>query len=157
VGVLRRGKPYAGIFYMPAVEEMYWGYNGGAFCNGSLISRCSSLRFDDPLAFLAVPSNAHQLYEIDFPRVRSLGSTGAHLVYVARGAAIGALTRRVKVWDLAGVLPILSWAGVTLVYLSGIPFDIQTLVNGRAASEPVVAAHSSVIDEVRNSIRIRFR
>jgi myo-inositol-1(or 4)-monophosphatase len=155
VGVLRCGGPYAGVFYMPAVEEMYWSDGGRSFCNGSPISRRSSVRFDDPLTFLAVPSNAHHVYEIEFPRVRSLGSTTAHLVYVARGAAIGALTRRVKIWDLAGVLPILNQTGVSLVYLSGAPFDICAIVNGKPAPEPIVAAHTDVIDRVRNSIRMR--
>lgn len=155
VGVLRAGKPYAGVFYMPAVDEMYWGDNSGAFCNGSPFSRQDSPRFENPLTFLAVPSDVHRVYEIDFPRVRSFGSTAAHIVYVARGAAIGALTRRIRIWDLAGVLPILTFTGGVLIHLSGTPVETPALLDGKPTSEPVVAAHSSVVDRVRNSIRVR--
>jgi myo-inositol-1(or 4)-monophosphatase len=155
VGVLRAGKPYAGIFYMPAVDEMYWGDDSGAFCNGSPLSRHDSPTFDNPLVFLAVPSDVHRVYEIDFPRVRSFGSTAAHVVYVARGAAIGALTRRVRIWDLAGALPILTSTGGVLVHLSGTPLEMPALLDGKPTSEPIVAAHSDVVDRVRNSIRVR--
>jgi hypothetical protein len=71
------------------------------------------------------------------------------------GVTIGALTRRVRIRDWAGVLPLLSQAGGSLVYLSGAPFDVRALVNGKPAPEPIVVAHSDVIDRVRSSIRIR--
>ena len=110
---------------------------------------------DDPLAFLAVPSNSHLIYDISFRRLRSLGSTAAHLIYVSRGAAVGALTRRVKIWDLAGVLPILMHTGIELRYLSGDPFDVRDLLDGEAAPEPLVAAHATIIEDVLESIRIK--
>ena len=154
VGVLHEGRPLAGVFYMPAVNQEFWGEVGCAFYNGELISP-HFLQLEDPFAFLAVPSNAHRMYEIDFPRVRSLGSTAAHLAYVAQGVAIGALTRRVRIWDLAGVMPILSWTGASLVCLSGAPLDLLSLVDGGPAPEPLIAAHPRVIDQIRDGIRCR--
>ena len=155
IGVLWCGEPYAGAFFMPALGEMYWGSSEGAFCNGRPMLRHSSMNFDNPLAFMAVPSNAHQVYEIDFPRARSLGSTAAHLIYVAGGTAIGALTRRVRIWDIAGVLPILEQTGSTLVYLSGESFQARNLLNGCLAAEPIVAAHFGLIERVRTSFQVR--
>lgn len=155
IGVLWKAKPYLGAFYMPALREMYWGSAEGAFCNSLPISRRSTAEFDDPLVFFAVPSDAHRLYKVNFPRLRSLGSTAAHLVYVARGAAIGALTRKVKIWDLAGVLPILNQMGITLLYLSGKPFCIGELLDGRATPEPIVAAPSNLIQRVRANLRLK--
>jgi myo-inositol-1(or 4)-monophosphatase len=152
LGLLHNGEPLAGGFYMPAMDELYWGDKNGAFLNGRpLLPPVSSL--DDPLAFLAVPSNSHLLYDISFHRLRSLGSTAAHLIYVARGAAVGALTRRVKVWDLAGVLPILQHTGIELRYLSGASFDIRDLLPGASAREPLIAAPTTMIEGIRQSIR----
>jgi fructose-1,6-bisphosphatase/inositol monophosphatase family enzyme len=72
IGVLRRGEPYLGAFSMPALGEMYWANSIGAFCNDSPMLQRSSVNIENPLAFMAVPSNAHQIYEIGFPRIRSL-------------------------------------------------------------------------------------
>ena len=155
IGVLRDGAPFAGAFAMPAVGDLLWGGADGAFYNGQPLLPRDTASLDDPLAFLAVPSNAHLLYNISFGRLRSLGSTAAHLAYVARGAAIGALTRRVKLWDLAGVLPILKHTGIELRYLSGAPFDVRDLLQGETAPEPLVAAHATIIDDVLDTIRIK--
>ena len=102
---------------MPAIDEMYWGTDKAAFYKDSqIISRKGSV-LNDPLAFMAVPSNAHRLYNISFSRLRSFGSTSAHLAYAARGVAIAVLTRDIKVWDIAAVLPLLKAADVGLVIL----------------------------------------
>lgn len=155
VGVLWHGEAHAGVFFMPALGEMYWGSSEGAFCNGKPMLQPRGMGFENSLAFMAVPSNVHRLYEVNFPRIRSLGSTAAHLVYVARGAAIGALTRRVKIWDIAGVLPILEQTGCTLIYLSGKPFHASDLLGSCSAAEPLVAAHSSLIERVRTCFSVR--
>lgn len=154
VGVLKEGKPHTGVFYMPAVDEIYSANASGAFCNDYSLSTPSPADLEDPLTFLAVPSNAHLEYDIAYPRVRSLGSTAAHLAYVARGAAIGALTRHVKIWDLAGVLPLLNQTDIALTYLSGAPFDIRELIDGSPTPEPLVAAGQDFIDRIRNRIRV---
>jgi myo-inositol-1(or 4)-monophosphatase len=154
VGLLHHGEPLAGAFYMPAVNELYWGDANGALLNGRpLLPPTVSL--DDPQVFLAVPSNSHLLYDIKFQRLRSLGSTAAHLIYVARGAAIGALTRRVKIWDLAGVLPMLQHTGIELRYLSGAPFDLRELLAGESAREPLLASRALNIARLLESVRIK--
>lgn len=154
-GILRRSEPLAGAFYLPALHELYWGDATGAFLDGRPLTPPSPVSLDDPLAFLLVPSNSHLLYDIDLRRVRSLGSTAAHLIYVARGVAVGALTRRVKLWDLAGVLPILRHAGIELRYLSGMPVRMRDLLDGQPASEPILAAAPHLVEPLRAMIRPR--
>ena len=132
VGVLRNGKPLAGGFYMPAVDELYWGDETGAFLDGRPLPP-PAVSLDDPLAFLAVPSNSHLLYDISFHRLRSLGSTAAHLIYVARrrnwradpaGQGLGPGRRAAD----------LRHTGIELRYLSGAPFDICDLLPGHRRS-----------------------
>lgn len=151
VGLLRNGAPLAGAFYLPAVNELYWGDGQTAFLNDKPLSPPTA-GLDSRFTFLAVPSNWHLEYEISFERLRSLGSTAAHLVYVARGAAIGALTRRVRIWDLAGVLPVLQPLGIELRYLSGAPFAVEALLAGEQIPEPILAAPAHLLDPLRAMI-----
>jgi len=155
VGVLYRGDAYAGGLYLPAVGEIYLGSADSAFHNNQPLRINKNQDIQNPMAFLAVPSNAHLFYEITFPRLRSLGSTTAHLAYVARGVATAALTRPVRIWDIAAVVPVLSAVGIALVYLSGKPFQIHELLDGRLSPEPIVAAPINLLDEIRGLIRVK--
>ena len=154
VGVLREGLPLAGALYLPAVNELYTGHAAGAWLNGRPLP-APRVALEDRTAFLAVPSNCHQLYRIDYGRLRSLGSAAAHLIYVARGAAVGALLRPVKLWDLAGVWPLLTYLGIELRYLSGAGVEIAPLLDGRPAPEPILAARAALIEPLLQRITSR--
>jgi myo-inositol-1(or 4)-monophosphatase len=155
VGVLHRGGPFWGAVFFPALSRMFWGSSSGAFSNGRVMRELSGADIDQKLAFVAVPSNAHRLYDLDFPRVRSLGSTVAHLATVACGSAIGALTRAIKIWDIAGMLPILQQTEISLTYLSGQPLVISELLDGRSAPEPLLAAHPCFMEQVRAGVKTK--
>ena len=104
-------------------------------------------------ALWPAPVNAHLHFDIDFPRVRSFGSTLAHLIYVADSTAVAAVTRRVMIWDLAGALPLLDRCGVALSYLSGAAFDPAPLLDGRPLPEPLLVARPAVMEEMRRRIQ----
>lgn len=152
LGILRQGEPYAGLFFMPAVGELYIGTAEKALLNGRPLPP-PAVDLQSPLAFLAVPSNAHRLFEISFRRVRSLGSSTAHLVYVARGTALAALTRPLYIWDLAPVLPLLRVSGIALKYLSGAEFQPGPLLDGSPAPESLIAAPAALLETIRGQIR----
>ncbi len=153
LGILRREEPYAGLFFMPAIRELYIGIGEKAFLNNRLLPLPELVDIQSSLAFLAVPSNAHCLFEISFNRLRSLGSGTAHLIYVARGAARGALTRPVYIWDIAPVMSLLRATGIALSYLSGKEFHLQQLLDGSPSPEPLVAAPAHLIENIRGLIR----
>jgi myo-inositol-1(or 4)-monophosphatase len=152
LGLLVEGQPAAGFFHMPATGDLYWGWAEGAFCNGQRLARVEAQDYHDPLMFVAVPSNAHQHYRIHYPRLRSFGSTAAHLAWLARGATIGVITRHVSLWDLAGVLPLLAQTGIRIEYLSGRPLDFNALLEGQTTPEPVLAASLQWFDKLRSAI-----
>jgi fructose-1,6-bisphosphatase/inositol monophosphatase family enzyme len=155
LGLLREGQPCAGVFYLPAVGDMYWSDGETATRNGKPVACSEGLAVDEALAFIAVGSNAHLHYDISYPRLRSLGSTAAHLVYVACSTAIATLTRRVNLWDIAGVLPLLAHCGVQVTYLSGKPFAATPLMSGERMPEPILAARPAIWDTVRGYIHLR--
>ena len=153
IGILKEYKPYAGFFFMPAVGELYSGTQEKAEFNNRVLPPVNADGMMTPTSFLAVPSNAHRFFEISFGRVRSLGSVTAHLAYVARGSALAALTRRLYIWDIVPVLPILKATGINLKYLSGQDFDLHQLLDSSPSPEPLIAAPSNVIENMRMLIR----
>jgi myo-inositol-1(or 4)-monophosphatase len=155
LGLLEGQQPAAGFFYTPATGDMYWGSAAGAFWNDQPLNGSHALAMNDPLAFLAVTSQAHRKYDIQYPRVQAFGSTALHLAYVARGIAVGALTRRVYLWDLAGMLPVLQQAGVELAYLSGRPVQLEHLFGGSQAEEAFLAARPQNMEPLRRLISER--
>jgi myo-inositol-1(or 4)-monophosphatase len=155
VGILKRGIPYAGLFFMPATDEMYGGTAKEPFLNNTPLSSLNHTDLQDPSAFIAVPSNTHRQYEISFPRLRSLGSATAHLAYVVRGAALAALTRNIYIWDIAPILPLAKANDIELVYLSGKKIDLNRLLDGSLAPEPMLAAPSKLIEQIRGLIHPR--
>jgi fructose-1,6-bisphosphatase/inositol monophosphatase family enzyme len=144
-----------GIFYMPDVKEMYVGVNERAYLNGKKLPNVLKSLDKNLSTFLAIPSKILSTYDISYPRIRSFGSMAVHLAYVARGIAIGALTRNFWLWDIAGILPILYATGISIEYLDGTMFNADQLLDGSSAPSPCIACHPSMMDKLRKSIRVR--
>ncbi len=152
LGLMSKGELAAGFFYQPATNSMIWSAGTGAFWNGQPLSAGASTLYDSPTAFLAVPSNTHLHYRITYPRLQAYGSTALHLACLARGVAVGALTRRIYIWDIAGLLPVLNQTGIAYEYLSGASVDLKALLSGQRTPEPILAARPEWIQRLRASI-----
>ncbi len=152
VGLLHEAAPYAGGFYMPVTGEMVFGDGRRAWYNGRRLAPPVPANPESPMAFIAAPSDFHRHFTLDFPRLRSFGSTAAHLSYVARGVALAAVTRQVSLWDLAGLLPVFQAVGVEMAYLSGRPFRIEEVLDGKKLPEALVIAQPGMIDTIRKMI-----
>jgi myo-inositol-1(or 4)-monophosphatase len=146
LGIMHNWEPVAGIFYLPLLDEIYISHGPDAVFRGQALRVDDSGHIDDE-SFLAVTSRVHQEYRIDFVgKARSLGSTAAHVCYVARGSAVAALLGRPYLWDIAGVLPILRAAGGDLRCLPGYPLDLAALADGRRCPDPILAGAPWALD-----------
>jgi myo-inositol-1(or 4)-monophosphatase len=156
LGLLRHGVPYLGLVYVPLLDDCYWaGPEGPAFLNGRPIHVAAPRAWDSE-DWIAVPSNSHRRFTIDFlGRTRAIGSTAASFCYVARGAAVGALVGRAGIWDVAAGLVILRAAGGIVASLSGAPLDIAALLDGKRLPEPVVVGAEAHVAELRAVIQRR--
>ncbi|MGM9991840.1 MAG: inositol monophosphatase family protein [Candidatus Bruticola sp.] len=133
VGLIDRGLPVLGVVYLPVLQEWYWGArNHGAYMESPLLGlqRLDITQTDlgQKEGLLLVPSTFHRNYKINAyqGKIRSLGSTVAHALTVARGDAAGAVMR-IYHWDVAGALPILWEAGGCVDCLDGRNFNIYDL------------------------------
>jgi len=153
LGSIVNGQPDLGFFYMPVTRDLYWGGAGfGAFLNDMPLPVEIAQDLENPLSFLAIPSNGHRYFDFAYPRLRCFGSTAAHCCYVAQGAAAGALLRRVNLWDLAGVLPILAQTGVQVEYFSQGVFSPEPYLTGGKIKEEILVARAPILGKMRTFI-----
>lgn len=139
VGVLYKGTPTLGAIYLPVVGDVYHTDGQQAFVNGE------PLQPPDPTVeanalLLASERTSHAL-NLDFPgRVLSQGSCAAHLCYVARGSAVGAIDEA-HLWDYAAAAAILRVLDIPFRYVSGDPVVFTDLLDGRKVHESTIACH----------------
>lgn len=153
IGLLRNGKPYLGVIYLPLLDDCYWAdAEGAAYRNNDVIEVRQSTTIDSN-DWLSVSSYAHRQFKIDFPgKTRSLSSIAADFCYVARGSALGALVSRASLWDIAAGLAILHAAGGVARSLSGVPVEAAALLDGSKLPEPIVLAAPRLVDQLRGYI-----
>jgi myo-inositol-1(or 4)-monophosphatase len=158
IGVLRAGIPYAGVIYLPMVDECYWADSDGpAYWNGMPIHATDATAFD-PNDWIAGPSKAHLNYTISFPgKMRSLGCIASYFCYIARGSCVGALLGRPHLWDLAAGMAILRAAGGSIALIDGQPLDAATLLRGEVPSLPVLLSTPALMPQLLTYITARGR
>lgn len=141
--------PVLGAFYMPVTGDLFFARAGEkAFWQDKEISIPSTGNMDNESVLLTF-SRFHNHYKSAFPgKIRNLGSTGAHLCYVARGRAEGALLAHVSYQDLAAAQIILTAAGGKICKLDGTEFHLSEYLGGQRITDHLLAApqgsHSSI-------------
>ncbi|MEE2754936.1 MAG: inositol monophosphatase family protein [Candidatus Latescibacterota bacterium] len=149
VGILRDGIPYLGAFLLPALGDIYHTDSVNAFLNGTRLSKPDP-RIDENAIFL-ISEGAYKIGSIDYlGKVISLGSAAAHICYVARGSAVGAMDKA-GIWDYAAGSAILRAQDIRSRYLSGIEVDFTALYGGHAVAEPTLMAHDSCFETLQTA------
>lgn len=153
IGLLHQGQPVLGVVYMPATDDLYWTEDGQALWNGLPVEVTPPRPFDTQ-DWLAIPSDSHLLYRLDFPgKTRSLGSTVAHMCYVAQGSTAGALLGTPYLWDIAAGMVLLEAAGGLLVTLDNQPVDVAAMLDGRSADRPLLATTPAALEAVLSHVQ----
>lgn len=138
LGLLHHGVPVFGCVHIPPLQQTFHGFwsapdqPDGAFCNQTPIQT----RTDAPAGnqFFSLCARSLSVLQTPFPcKIRMLGSASYNLLTVAKGITIGAVEATPKIWDIAGVWPIVQAAGGTWVPLTTEP--IFPLVVGQNYSQ----------------------
>lgn len=150
IGVLRDGAPHLGAFVLPTVGDLYHTDGRTAFLNGQPLP-VPSPAIDENAVFL-ISEGAYKSRAVDYAgKVISMGSAAAHLCYVARGSAVGAMDKA-GIWDYAAGAAILRVQGVTCRYVDGSEVDFTALLDGRTVSQPTLVASDGCFEALRKAV-----
>ncbi|WP_008307715.1 inositol monophosphatase family protein [Leptolyngbya sp. PCC 6406] len=159
LGLLYRGTPVYGYIYLPPLGDRFHGYwagtSGLTLPTGAFLNnRPIHTRPDDPSAnqFFSLCARSTSILQRPFPcKVRMLGTAAYNLLLVAAGYAVGAVEATPKVWDIAGVWPILQAAGATWTPLDeGDPFPLTVGENYRDRAFPtLITSRADLVDQFR--------
>jgi myo-inositol-1(or 4)-monophosphatase len=116
IAVMKGGRPIVGVVFEPATDSMFTAAEGmEAQMNGSRIqvsnqdlNRFACFGVDSYLT--AEYAGAYQAIMAK-TRFRCLGSTALHLAYVAKGAMVGCVAVRARLWDIAAGAMLVESAG----------------------------------------------
>jgi myo-inositol-1(or 4)-monophosphatase len=134
LGLLYRGTPVFGYVHLPPLRQSFHGFwygdSGltgptGAYLNQSLIHSSTDELTKNHFFNLCARSIA--VLKNPFPcKIRMLGVATYNLLTVAAGATLGGVEATPKIWDIAGVWPIVQAAGAVWVPLQSEPlFPLQ--------------------------------
>ncbi|RLB59896.1 MAG: inositol monophosphatase [Deltaproteobacteria bacterium] len=148
------GRPVVGVIYLPVTGELYAAMAGGpAMLNDRVIAVREQSVDDESL--LLTYSRFHSDFRASFPgKVRSLGSSAAHMAYVARGAATAALLGNVHVWDIAAGQVILESAGGALLDVGGSRVELDEYLGGEKIDRFLVAAPRGLHRELSDTLQL---
>lgn len=156
IGVVEEAQPLAGYFYAPATRDLFQTTpEGHVLRNGKRVRMRETAQLHRESS-LFIASRLHRYYTVDaaYPgKLRNLGSTLAHLAYVAGGNADAALVERVYVWDIAAGMAMLALNGGTLRYIDGSDVDLIPLLRGERIPMPMLAGRPEIIDAFTRIIR----
>ncbi len=157
VGVVDRLQPVAGYFYMPVTGDFFYTTaDGCVYRNDARVPAVEPQTVHRRESVLLTVSRFHRKYRVNdgYPgKIRSLGSTIAHLCYAATGSADAALVSGVCIWDLAAGLAMAALNGAVAQYLDGEPFVLDdALLGGQAIRSPVLVGHARAVEEYRQII-----
>jgi myo-inositol-1(or 4)-monophosphatase len=155
IGLLRNGEAYRGVIYLPALKEIYYTNDEGIpFWNGRPLRGMLRTNWDRD-SFICTPSEAHNYFDVDFWRLRALGSAVAHQIYVARGAAVATFQTRLSLWDVAGAYAILTGVGGEAVYLDGSRLSMPDVLKQGKCSGPTLFGHPKILEKLLPKIKTR--
>ena len=149
-GVIESRKPVAGYFYMPATDDFFHVEPRGKVYRNDSITELKPTGNIQSESILLTISRTHKKLRVssDYPgKVRSLGSTIAHICYTATGSADASLISGCYIWDLAAGLAMLDRNGGCAFYLNGDPFTLtEDLLSGNKLHMPVVLGHPRKVE-----------
>jgi myo-inositol-1(or 4)-monophosphatase len=133
--------PIFGAFYMPVTGDLFQAQAGQRAYWGDAKMTIPDHGEISNESVLLTYSRFHNHYRSMFPgKIRNLGSTAAHICYVARGCAEGALLANVSYQDLAAAQIILVAAGGKICKLTGQEFHLGDYLAGERIEEHLLAA-----------------
>lgn len=148
-------RPVLGVIHLPVVGEVYSAImDEPAMLNDRHISICEQVMDNESLLLTYSRFHADYLTHLQ-GKVRSMGSTAAHLAYVARGAATCVVTGNNHIWDIAAGAVILRAAGGSICDLSGKEIDLADYLSIERIDRNLIGAPAGLHRDIAALIKPR--
>lgn len=134
IGLLYKGKPLVGVIYAPMLKELFYAQKGGgAYLNGDKIrvSKVKSLQTSLLSTGFAYNNWAANMPHFEYflnesQGIRRGGSAALDLCHIAAGRLDGYWEYKLKPWDIAAGVLIVTEAGGKVTSLDGSPLDLYS-------------------------------
>jgi myo-inositol-1(or 4)-monophosphatase len=148
--------PVLGVFYMPVTGDLFHAQPGQkAYWKNEEVRIPDQGDLSNESVLLTY-SRFHNNYQSTFPgKIRNLGSTAAHICYVARGKAEAALLSNVSYQDLAAAQIILTAAGGRIFRMDGKDFHLGEYLHGHKIDGHLIAASREAYKSIRKYLKER--
>ena len=145
--------PVMGMFYMPATKDLFRANAGeSAYWNDRPI-HISDRGDSSQESLILTFSRFYQCYNCKFTgKIRSLGSTGVHLCYVAMGRADAAIVANEAFKDLAAVRVIVESAGGKLLKSDGSDIFLGDYLDGRKIDDHLLITGPSNVSVMQDCL-----
>jgi myo-inositol-1(or 4)-monophosphatase len=142
--------PVFGVTFMPVTGDLFYARVGHQAFWGEREIKIPDTGEISNESVLLTYSRFHNHYHSTFPgKIRNLGSTAAHVLYVATGRAEGALLANVSYRDLAAAQIILEAAGGKIYRLDGSQFHLSDYLGGQRIEDHLIAAPEGSFESIR--------
>jgi myo-inositol-1(or 4)-monophosphatase len=156
IALVEGGRPAAGYFHLPATGDLFLtAPDGGVLRNGARAALKPHSPFH-PETSVMVDARFHARHTVapSYPgKLRSMGSTAAHLCYVAAGCADAAVAEHAYAWDLAAGVALVRAGGGVVRYMDGSDVDLAPLMAARQPAPPVLAGSAEAVARVAEILR----
>ncbi|MGC9965310.1 MAG: inositol monophosphatase family protein [Syntrophobacteraceae bacterium] len=142
--------PVFGVTYMPVTGDLFYAVVGQKAHLGQKEIKIPDTGEISNESVLLTYSRFHNQYQSTFPgKIRNLGSTAAHVLYVAMGRAEGALLANVSYRDLAAAQIILMAAGGKIHRMDGREFHLSDYLSGQRIEDHLIAVPEGSFESIR--------
>lgn len=149
VSILENLWPLFGAFYMPSTGDLFYAKAGKkAFLGEEEISISDQDSINEESVFLTYSKFTHHFHNTFPGKIRNLGSTAAHICYVAKGCAEAAIITNESYQDLAAVQIIIEAAGGKIFKLDGSEFFLSQYMDGKRIDEQLLVVSPDIYSEV---------
>jgi myo-inositol-1(or 4)-monophosphatase len=146
--------PIFGAFYMPVTRDLFFAQAGQKAFWGEEEIRVSSQENINDESILLTYSRFHHHYHSTFPgKIRNMGSTIAHICYVAKGGAEAAIVANESYQDLAAARIIVEAAGGKIFGMDGSEFSLNEYLDGQRIRDHLIVTTPEIYPQVRDYLK----
>ncbi len=152
VGLMAGSEPAGGFFFIPVTGEYFCTTTDGKVLKNGVPVHLREFEPCSRETVLLADGKLHKWLHVrpDYSgKVRSLGSSVAHLSYLASGSADAVMLANAHIWDLAAGYAMLKINGGIMEYFDGAPVTLAALLHETQAPDVILAGQPERVEQFR--------